>query len=498
MENNIMRNGFARGVLAGCMMILFTVPLYAQDQIWSVNYGGTYNEEAYAGAIADDGGYAVIGNVFLNGNGSYNFYLLKLNSVGDTLWTRDYGGDSAEYGYDLKKLGDGGYILVGSTRSYGNGGKDIYVVRTDSLGDTLWTRTIGGSGDDYGRAVALASGGGFVICGTTDSYGFGYTDMYVVRLDANGNLLSSRPFGGTAGDVGAAVIRTTDNGFLAVGSTGSFGSGYSSVYAVRLSAAGDSLWARTYGGSSADFGRAAVNAIDGGFVLAGRTASYGAGFYDAYIVKIDADGNFVWENTFGTSSDDYAHSIMAAMDGTYMISGFSEVSPSRKYDAYVVKADVAGGRIWERSYGGDQADYGNAIVQDQGQDYVLIGHTYSFSYGGSDIYVTKIMGEATDSPDDWSENLPYQYKLHQNYPNPFNAGTRISFDLPRRADITLAVYNILGQRIRDWTLQDYPAGSHYIDWDGRDGYGRGVSSGVYLYRLTAGTESFTRKMVLVK
>ena len=483
-------------ILAG--LILSFQPLSAQDQVWSVNYGGEYNEDAYAGAVADDGGYAVLGNVYLNGNGGYDFYLLKLNTVGDTAWTRNYGGDSTEYGYDIKRLPDGGYIMVGSTRSSGNGRKDLYAVRTDSLGDTIWTRTVGGTGDDNARGVALASDGGFALCGTTDSYGAGYTDMYIVKLDASGSVSWTKTFGGSAGDVGAGIIRTSDNGYLAIGSTGSFGTGYSSIYVVRMNSAGDSLWAQTYGGTRADFGHGLTTAVDGGYILAGRTASYGAGFYDAYIVKIDTDGNFVWDNTFGSASDDYAYSVTNAMDGTYMLSGFTEVSPSRKYDAYVVKVDPGGNRIWERTYGGSQADYGNTIFQEQGGDYLLIGHTYSFTYGGSDIYITKLHGESTDAEDNKPDNLPDDFALYQNYPNPFNMSTRIEFQLPARSDARLEIFNLLGQKIKTWQFESYPAGNHTVSWDGHDEQGREAATGMYLYRISTPEYRESRKMILLK
>lgn len=479
-------------------IVLSFQPLQAQDQIWSVNYGGAYNEDAYAGAVASGGGYAVLGNVFLNGNGGYNFYLLRLNSVGDTVWSRNYGGDSTDYGYDIKRLSDGGYIMVGSTRSFGNGNKDLYAVRTDSLGGVVWTRTVGGTGDDNARGVTLAPDGGFVICGTTDSYGAGYTDMYIVKLDASGNVSWTKTFGGTAGDVGAGIIMTPDNGFLAIGSTGSFGSGYSSIYVVRINSAGDSLWARTYGGTRADFGHGLTNAVDGGYVLVGRTASFGAGFYDAYIVKIDTDGNFVWDNTFGSTSDDYAYSVTTAMDGTYMLSGFTEVSPSRKYDAYVIKVDPGGSRIWERTYGGSQADYGNTVFQEQGRDYLLIGSTYSFTYGGSDIYITKIRGESTDASDNEPDILPNDFVLRQNYPNPFNMSTVIEFQLPERSDVSLEVFNLLGQKVKSWEFESYPAGIHSVTWNGRDEYGREAATGIYLYRITAAHFRDSRKMLLVK
>ncbi len=479
------------------LSLLIIIPSYGQDLIWSTNYGGQYNEEGHSGISTTDNCVAIIGSTFSKGAGEFDFYLLKINMAGDTLWCKTYGGADTEYGRDIKQTDDDGYIIVGSTQSYGLGGSDIYLIRTDSYGNKLWDKTYGGVTNDEGWSVEITSDDGFIICGNTDSYGAGYSDLYLIKTDSLGNTVWTRTFGGSGGESGVAVRQLADDSYIAIGSTGSFGTGYSSIYTVKADSNGDSLWAKTYGGIKADFGSDVEIAFDGSLLLCGWTASYGAGFYDAYLVKIDPDGNFLWSQAYGGAKEDRAYSVQQAMDCGYILTGIMEGSATSLLDIYVIKTDPTGNRIWERTYGGSKSDVGRVIFQEPNRDYMLIGHTYSYTSGGSDIYILKISGEATDSPED-PYTVPSGYELAQNYPNPFNMSTRIDFELPRISSVKLTICNILGQTVRDWSYDLIFPGRNSVMWDGRDNYGIEIASGIYFYRLTAGEFIETKKMVLVK
>ncbi len=479
------------------LSLIIGIPSYGQDLIWSTNYGGQYNEEGHSGIPTTDNCVAIIGSTFSKGAGEFDFYLLKINSAGDTLWCKTYGGADTEYGHDIKQTEDDGYIIVGSTQSFGLGRSDIYLIRTDSNGNKLWDKTYGGVGNDEGWSVEITSDDGFILCGNTDSYGAGYSDLYLIKTDSLGNTVWTRTFGGSGGESGNAVRQLADGSYIAIGSTGSFGTGYSSIYTVKTDSNGDSLWAKTYGGIKADFGSDVEIAFDGGLLFCGWTASYGAGFYDAYLVKTDPDGNFLWSQAYGGAKEDRAYSVQQAMDGGYILTGIKEGSGTSLLDMYVIKTDPTGNLIWERTYGGSKSDVGRVIFQEPNRDYMLIGHTYSYTSGGSDIYILKISGEATDAPEN-PYAVPSGYELAQNYPNPFNMSTRIDFELPRISSVKLTIYNILGQTVRDWSYDMIFPGRNSIMWDGRDSFGNEIASGIYFYRLTAGEYIETKKMVLVK
>ena len=186
----------------------------------------------------------------------------------DTLWTRTYGGSDFDKGYSVQQTQDGGFIIVGFTESYGAGGEDVYLIKTDENGDTLWTRTYGGSSDDMGNSVQETTDGGFIIAGYTYSYGAGGSGVYLIRTDSLGDTLWTRTYGGSDDDYGYSVQQCQDGGFIIAGKTESYGAGYYDVYLIRTDSMGDTLWTKTYGGSDDDEGYSVQQCQDGGFIIA--------------------------------------------------------------------------------------------------------------------------------------------------------------------------------------------------------------------------------------
>lgn len=475
-------------------------PLQAQELLWSSSYGGRNSEKGASCRRLTDGGYIVIGSTYSYGSGDYDVYLLKLDFTGDTLWSRTFGGSGIDHGYDVSVTPDGGFLVVGSTTSFGAGGRDAYIIKTDSLGNELWNRTYGGVLADEARSVANHPDSGFVITGTTESFGAGYTDVYLIRIDQQGDSIWTRAYGGVGGDNSYSIKRTFDNDYIIVGSTGSFGVGYSSVYALKIDQYGDTLWTTTYGGPKADFGRSVQIAQDGGFIIGGRTHSYGAGYGDAYLIKTDSDGNIQWENYYGGSWEDDAYSVYASVDGGYILAGTTESFGAGGIDIYVVKTDPSGAEVWSRTYGGTEADYAGRVIQNENFDYFLVGHSSTGSVGGSDLYLFEITGDSPTAVEEWAENnlLPESIELGYSYPNPFNSTTTIPFSLNQPATVRINLYNVIGQIVRSFGILNLPVGRHQLTWDGTNDLGRTVASGVYFFRIESSGLALTRKMMLLK
>ena len=216
--------------------------------------GGAADDWAYSVQQTADGGYIVAGYTNSFGAGDYDFYLVKTNSQGDTLWTRTYGGSDDDWAYSVQQTADGGYIVAGYTYSFGAGDDDFYLVKTNSQGDTLWTRTYGGSGDDEAYSVQQTADGGYIVAGYTSSFGAGSGDFYLVKTNSQGDTLWTRTYGGSGYDGAYSVQQTADGGYIVAGYTGSFGAGSDDFYLVKTNSQGDTLWTRTYGGSSNDDG----------------------------------------------------------------------------------------------------------------------------------------------------------------------------------------------------------------------------------------------------
>jgi predicted secreted protein len=174
---------------------------------------------------------------------------------------------------------------VGITESYGSGGPDAWLIKTDSTGDTIWTRTYGGSGSEYVYAAALTAGRGYVITGSTESYGGGGLDVWLVRTDSRGDTVWTRTYGGSGTDEGWSVCQTDDGGYVVAGFTESFGSGANDVWLVRTNGSGDTLWTCTYGDTGLDESYSVAQTADLGYIVAGVTNSAGAGSYDAWLIK---------------------------------------------------------------------------------------------------------------------------------------------------------------------------------------------------------------------
>jgi hypothetical protein len=204
---------------------------------------------------------------------------------------RTYGGASSDYGYSVRQTADSGFIIAGSTFSFGAGGEDVYLIKTDANGETLWTTTYGDTSEDVGYSVSQTIGGGYAIVGYRRFYIEGDEDVDFIKTDADGAALWTSTYGGAGYDEGWSVQQTSDTGYIITGITSSFGAGGCDVYLIKTDVDGDTLWTRTYGGAAYDRAYSARQTAEGGYIMAGTTTSFGAGGYDVYLIKTDSLGN---------------------------------------------------------------------------------------------------------------------------------------------------------------------------------------------------------------
>jgi hypothetical protein len=193
----------------------------------------------------------------------------------DTLWTKTFGGSSSDVGNSIQQTMDGGYIITGYTYSFGAGMGDVWLIKTDSSGNTSWAKTFGGSNRDKGYSVKQTSDSGYILTGYTVSFSAGLEDVWLVKADANGDTQWTKTSGGIGLDIGSSVQQTTDSGYIIVGWTNSFGSGDYDFWLIKTNAYGDSLWTKTFGGIGSDVGKSVQQTIDGGYIITGYTESFG-------------------------------------------------------------------------------------------------------------------------------------------------------------------------------------------------------------------------------
>ena len=463
------------------------------DSLWSKTFGGDDDDRCISLQRTSDGGYILAGFTYSFGTGYADFWLVKADEDGDSLWSRTFGGNLIEHCYSVQQTSDGGYILAGLTCSFGAGYGDFWLLKTDENGDSLWSRTFGGYGDDICWSVQQTSDEEYVLGGYTSSFGAGSYDFWLLKTDQNGDSLWSRTYGGNGYDNCYSVQQTTDGGYILAGRTQSFGAGSYNFWLLKTDEDGDSLWSRTFGGDSFDSCHSVWQTEDGGFVLTGLTASFGAGSGDCWLVKTNDEGDSLWSRTYGGNGYDYCNSVQQTSDGGYILAGHTGSFGAGSSDFWLVKTDENGDSLWSRTFGGNNGEVCESVIQTSDEGYILAGSTGSFGAGLGDFWLLKTDPDIVGIEDFPSFSNPRIFSLSPPYPNPFNPMTRITFSLPKGAEVSLMVYDINGREVANITNEFYPAGTHQAVFDGSD-----LSSGIYFARLTAGDFNRTRKLVLVK
>lgn len=251
-----------------------------------------------------------------------------------------------------------------------------------------WQKTFGGSSWDEGHSVQQTSDGGYIIAGRTESFGAGYSDVYLIKTDSAGNLLWQKTFGGAYDDDGYSVQQTTDGGFIIAGRTESFGLGWWDVYLIKTDPSGNLQWQKNFGGVYWDKGYSVRQTSDGGFIIAGWTWS--SGLDNVYLIKTDSSGNLLWEKTFGGTGNDYGESVQQTSDGGYIIAGGTLSFGAGSRDVYLIKTDPNGNSQWQKTFGGASDDRGTSVQQTTDDGFIIAGWTGSFGVGGYyDVYLIK-------------------------------------------------------------------------------------------------------------
>jgi hypothetical protein len=353
---------------------------------------------AYTVAETTEGGYITAGTTTTGAGNSTNYldmYLLKTDAEGSLLWAKTFGGPMQDNANSVCQLTNGDFIVLGSTHSFGAGYTDMYLVRTDNNGNLLWSRTYGNTGSDEGMMVDLTSDGGFLLVGST--YNISDTLAYIslIKTDGTGQIVWSKTYHPSDKCEGYSVRQTSDGGIIIAG-VELIDLYTSNIYLIKTDGNGNLQWSKTFLGQARDCAYYAGETSDGGYFVTGETFSYGWGFGDAFLLRTDPAGNLKWFKTFGsytynnTGGYDYGKYATQTTDNGFMVAGVianenSYYSPR----AYLVKTDSSGTLLWSNYYGGDNNSSVNSgqLTPDDGM--ILCGNVSGFSNNDEDVYLVK-------------------------------------------------------------------------------------------------------------
>ncbi|HVA99076.1 MAG TPA: T9SS type A sorting domain-containing protein [Bacteroidia bacterium] len=476
--------------------ILCSLKNVAQINKFEVVDGGINYNYGQSVQQTFDGGYIVTGATSSIGNGSTDVYLFKLDSLGNVKWQKTYGSTNVDMGFSVHQTQDSGFIIAGYTNSFGAGGYDFYLIKTDSIGNLQWTKTYGGTDWDFAYSVKQTTDGGYVIVGGTYSYGKGNEDVYLIKTNATGDTLWTKTYGGSGQDEGRSVWQNTDGGYFITGFTNSFGAGGLDAYLIRTNSLGDTLWTKTVGDTLDQALYSGQQTSDGSFISVGYTNTHLNG-KDIYIIRSNNNGDTLWTTTRGGTSDDVGYSIIQTPDGNFACFGYTESFGQGMKDYVFYK--VASGNYFlnSRTYGGIYDDIGYCINNTKDHGFIMTGQTASYGNGPQNIYTIKTDSNGTATGIilvGVNENGIVSKNNILAYPNPCSNYCRLTFNyIASEKNISITLYNTLGEEIEQVNPSILPDSNGLANVTVAT---TNLPSGIYLVKISNGNFIETQKIIV--
>jgi len=359
--------------------------------VFSIMFGGDESDEGNSVQQTTDGGYIVLGTTRSYGNGESDILLVKIDNVGNEEWRKTFGGINKDIGNSVQQTTDGGYIISGTT-FVNSSNPDLWLIKTDSNGEEEWNKTFGGNRGEYGGSVQQTSDGGYIFIGSFFTVGKNQ-DIWLIKTDSNGEEEWNKIFGQEGNfEMGYSVQETSDGGFILLGEdfdTKSMG------YLIKTDSQGIEEWSNNKYDSV--FGTYVQQTTDGGYIFTGFTTS---GSYSyILLIKTDSNGNEEWNQTYGGGGGDGGNSVQQTTDGGYIITGWTGSFGKGSTDVWLIKTNSQGTEEWNKTLGGSSQDDGSSIQQTSDGGFVIIGKTESFGSGDYDIWLIKTDSQGNTVPE---------------------------------------------------------------------------------------------------
>jgi hypothetical protein len=349
-------------------------------------------------AQTSDGNLIIAGYNSSSGNG-YDGLLMKVTTSGEMIWEKNFGSLYMDSFYNVINTSSGDYVAAGFQTLPGNSGSNIYIVKSNALGEKQWEYLGDSEHTTQGFGLVETPDNGFIACGYIQDNSYTDRDIYLVKLDASGKKVWDKRFGlinpgSTTAiyDDAYAIMAAGDSGYYLTGSINGNSVCCCKSFLMKLSGSGDSLWTKSY---SLAIGYAISRTADGNIIIGGTIASNGQ---DAFLLKTDTAGKKIWEKSYGTSAFDIGTSVVQTQDGGYAMSGYSAKSGGSQ-DVSLLRINSSGTLLWSKTFGGDSEDEGYSIVKDSDGGFFIAGLTNS---GGSFVFLNKTSSDGTEI---WQKKL---------------------------------------------------------------------------------------------
>lgn len=368
---------------------------------WSKTYGGPGSEDALSSSPTADGGVLVIGETDAYGVGGYDAWLLKLDATGELEWSRSLGGPDSDWLNYGCPTPDGGTILVGEY-GYDWSQLDAWVVKLDAEGRLTWDARYGTPvGTERFHSVVPSADGGYVMAGTRSTVGNDEFDIWLVKVDADGAIVWQRAYGGDQHDkqmrFTMQMDATTEGGYILTCATASFSKGLWDYWILKVDADGNRVWDRAVGEAGYDGAKVTRRAAGGGYWIGGSSSSFGAGGLDYWILRLDEGGNIRWQMMYGGAGEEWLYAIEPLPSGGCVLAGTTTSFGAGQHDYWFLEIDDDGAIRWQRTYGGvlDEDTYAMSLSRTADQGFLFAGRIESAGTGPSDVWVMKLAADGS-------------------------------------------------------------------------------------------------------
>ena len=378
---------------------------------WARIFGGRAADTGRSVKQTFDGGFIITGTTDSFGAGSTDVWLIKLDSEGGRQWHRTFGGEERDVGHSVQQTADGGFIITGATESFGIASTDLWLIKTNLRGEKEWQRTFSGTfpadrdrNIDIGHYVYQTIDGGYIITGKTFRPG-GVPSLLIIKTNPKGEEEWRQVLGGGWREhaVGHSIQQTLDGGYIIAGETETRGGrgrpDHRDVWLIKINPEGAIEWSQRFGGEKWDIGYSVQQTLDGGFIITGKTASFGAGAADIWLIKTDSKGEKIWDKTFGGEGWDTGYSVQQTVDKGFIIGGGTASFGAGERDIWLIKTDSKGEKIWDKTFGGEGWDTGYSVQQTVDKGYIIAGETVPLGLGLPNFWIIKTGQERIENED---------------------------------------------------------------------------------------------------